>query len=491
MAFDASVRRRWIQAGVVVGIVLLAIALILPATQQAREAARRTQSKNSLKQIGLGLSNYQYAGACLPPGGWFDVHGRGFHGWPTIIWPQMEASPVPNQIDYSQPWDAPFNAGFFRLRLPWLSNPSIRDDTPKSAFGVAHYSANSRLFAANSSVRPEEVTSSSSTFLVAELGGDFIPWGCPDNWRPLEGFDTQPRTYGRPEGIGGHFLMVDGSVRWIAPEISPDELEALRGPDLTSAARAGLRIDRPASFPVPVDVWESAYIDFGNKLHCYGMRNGQRELKHLYLSDGAKISYRDPVDDDLLRLSEFPHLTKLRAIGMFSDRGAASLSMLTKLQELHLSSAEMSDDSLALLGKMPDLRSLDLARKRLTPAFVAHLHRLTKLQTLRLTLAEVTDDVPDLLQSLEQATEITLNLASDAITDDSLRIIARTPAVHKLRIDSNQITYDGLARLADLKSLKRLTITGKEMTTVQYKELQEKLPSCGIHFEGILLGTMP
>src|SRR5437016_2031305 len=46
---------RWIQAAIVVGVVLLAVALIAPAIQQAREGARRTQSANHLRQIGLAL----------------------------------------------------------------------------------------------------------------------------------------------------------------------------------------------------------------------------------------------------------------------------------------------------------------------------------------------------------------------------------------------------------------------------------------------------
>ncbi|QDT25554.1 hypothetical protein Enr10x_08510 [Gimesia panareensis] len=61
--------QRWITLGVVVLIILLLIALAMPAIQQAREAARRQTSKNNLKQIGLALHNYHDIYACFPPGG--------------------------------------------------------------------------------------------------------------------------------------------------------------------------------------------------------------------------------------------------------------------------------------------------------------------------------------------------------------------------------------------------------------------------------------
>ncbi|MEW4565061.1 DUF1559 domain-containing protein [Bremerella sp. JC770] len=90
---------------VVIAIIGVLIALLLPAVQQAREAARRMTCSNQLKQIGIALHNYHDTFGKLPPG----IVTSNQTCWLTHILPQIEQSALYDQIDavggFDEPWE--------------------------------------------------------------------------------------------------------------------------------------------------------------------------------------------------------------------------------------------------------------------------------------------------------------------------------------------------------------------------------------------------
>jgi prepilin-type N-terminal cleavage/methylation domain-containing protein len=94
---------------VVIAIIAILIALLLPAVQQAREAARRTQCVNNLHQIGLAMHNYENAFRTFPPGYVAgnppyppfvqNSHERGCWTWGTMILPYIDQAPLYNQLN--------------------------------------------------------------------------------------------------------------------------------------------------------------------------------------------------------------------------------------------------------------------------------------------------------------------------------------------------------------------------------------------------------
>jgi len=108
---------------VVIAIIGILVALLLPAVQAAREAARRTQCKNNLKQLGLALLNYHDNWNYFPPSSVWDVanggpgvidqgqaHTRISQNWAVLILPFVEQQSLYNSFDLKRYMTDPVNA---------------------------------------------------------------------------------------------------------------------------------------------------------------------------------------------------------------------------------------------------------------------------------------------------------------------------------------------------------------------------------------------
>lgn len=124
-----------------IAIIAVLIALLLPAVQQAREAARRTQCKNNLKQLGLAIHNYVDLHKVLPPGyvssftATGDDLGPGW-SWAAMLMPQLDQSPAYQMIDFSSGIESAANATIRLKSFPVFLCPS---DDAQLQWPARHY----------------------------------------------------------------------------------------------------------------------------------------------------------------------------------------------------------------------------------------------------------------------------------------------------------------------------------------------------------------
>jgi prepilin-type N-terminal cleavage/methylation domain-containing protein/prepilin-type processing-associated H-X9-DG protein len=121
---------------VVIAIVGVLVALLLPAVQAAREAARRVQCVNNLKQIGIAFHNYEGTHQSLPPGyvSNFDATGTDLGpgwGWAAMMLPQMEQTTTYSAINFSLNVEVPAN---LTARLINVSNFLCPSDRVQSSW---------------------------------------------------------------------------------------------------------------------------------------------------------------------------------------------------------------------------------------------------------------------------------------------------------------------------------------------------------------------
>ena len=116
---------------VVIAIIGILVAMLLPAVQMVRAAARRSSCQNNCKQIGLAILNYESANMKFPAGQfWTAPEGdsnRLDYSWSSQILPYIEANNIYDGIDFSQPYTAATNAGFAAETVPGYLCPSTSE----------------------------------------------------------------------------------------------------------------------------------------------------------------------------------------------------------------------------------------------------------------------------------------------------------------------------------------------------------------------------
>jgi prepilin-type processing-associated H-X9-DG protein len=242
--------RRGMGTGAIIAIVVVVVlvvvlffagimvALLLPAVQAAREAARRVSCNNNLKQIGLAMHNYYTAYKCFPPAYIPDKNGKPMHSWRVLILPFLEEGSVYKQYRFDEPWNSPHNSALASLMPRGYRCPS--EGSPGGSITSYAMIVGPHTFSDGPTARsPAAIRDGmSNTIMLVEAANAQINWMEP---RDLNVKDMRLRIDGgrnsnsaqrtneisSPHAYGANVLFCDGAVRFLSGNTDPKQLQAM------------------------------------------------------------------------------------------------------------------------------------------------------------------------------------------------------------------------------------------------------------------------
>jgi prepilin-type processing-associated H-X9-DG protein len=217
---DGNITR--LQADAQIDVADTGIAALAPAIMAAREAAKRSQSMNNLKQIGLAFHNYHDVYGHFPAAAVIGPDGKTPHSWRVAILPYIEGTAIYNQYKFDEPWDSENNKKLI-AQIPVVFRDPGADPAGNSSYYVL--TGETTIFGPKDGAKIATITDGTSNTILAVEAKRDIPWTRPediayDPAKPL------PKLGGwRPNGF--NTLFADGSVRFISDTINEMTLRAL------------------------------------------------------------------------------------------------------------------------------------------------------------------------------------------------------------------------------------------------------------------------
>jgi Ca-activated chloride channel family protein len=289
----------WLPAVLGVGGCLVAFALILPALRAAREANRRAQCVNNLKQIGLALNSYHDAFGCFPPAAILDKQGRPMLSWRVAILPYLGLAQQYSRFRLDEPWDSPHNLALLNDRpnvYACSGDPSLKPGLTGYQVVVGPDTVFPPDFRP---VRIADVTDGTSNTVAVDETREAVPWTKPED--VPAGCVGASRGLGALQGPhdgGSNMLFVDGSVRFVQETVAPTILGAM-------LTRSGGEVISADSYDEPSGLVGSATSLAAAPARDYAaneLRN--RAAPKVALPDTE--DYNHVVDNPFLRVREEP-----------------------------------------------------------------------------------------------------------------------------------------------------------------------------------------
>jgi hypothetical protein len=216
----------------------LLVALLLPAAGSAREAARRSQCVNNLKQVALAMHNYHATNNAFPRAAITDDNGKALLSWRVAILPYIGQRPLYNKFKLDEPWDSPHNKALLQEMPATYLCPSRSKGEPFATTYQVFVGQNA-LFEQDKDIGVQGVTDGTSNTIMVVEAKESVPWTKPADLT----FDpaAAPSLFGAGSSHPGGFnaCMGDGAVRFIKSTIDLNVFRALITRNLGEVFGAG------------------------------------------------------------------------------------------------------------------------------------------------------------------------------------------------------------------------------------------------------------
>lgn len=209
-----------------IAVMGILVALLLPAVQAAREAARRNQSLNNMKQLILALLNYESAKGMFPPQAIYSADGKPLLSWRVAILPYLEHKALYNRFHLDEPWDSEHNRPLVDLMPVVFQNPSQPLPPGKTTY-LAVVGEKCLFDGTANGLSLRDITGGTAhTIAIVEANTELATdWTKPDDWSFNE---KDPKAgLGRAHPGGNTVVFADGHTEFISTTIDPETLKRM------------------------------------------------------------------------------------------------------------------------------------------------------------------------------------------------------------------------------------------------------------------------
>jgi len=210
------------------------------------------------------------------------------------------------------------------------------------------------------------------------------------------------------------------------------------------------------------------------------------QVSLVYTEDewGNRIECNETSDEILAQLPKLPDVRELLLRGsQATDRGMKHVGQLTKLERLLMwDASQLTDAGTAHLANLRHLKDIHISKSLISDGTLETMSRLKELKSMSLTRNQFTDDGFKWLERMPQLTVLWVGSSVHRTTDAAIPHFLKLPNLERLELQSSAITDAGIMQLKEMKSLKHLFLWGSSATEEGARQLQAAIPGLIVHF---------